>query len=211
MSGEKNKQKQSKRAAKRAAVLGTERKIRIPYFTIMTCLALVLAGGGFLFMNSKSKNVPVITQIPPSTNAPSNYDEPSNTGVPSNTNESQDSNELQFTFPVNLFDDSKARHYEYKDNNATIRYFILKSSDGVIRAAFDTCDVCWRAGRGYFQSGDLMICKNCRRSFASVNINVLQGGCNPVPLNRNIEEGNVVIRVKDILNGKQYFSFFGLR
>ncbi len=209
MSGKKNNQKQSKRAAKRAAVLGTERKISIPYFTIMTCLALVLAGGGFLFMNSKSQDAPVITQIPTSTNAPSNYDEPSSTAAPSNTNNSQGGEELQLTFPVSQFDDSKARHYEYKDNNATIRYFILKSSDGVIRAAFDTCDVCWQAGKGYFQSGDLMICRNCRRSFASVNINVLSGGCNPVPLKRNIENGEVVIRVKDILNGKQYFSFSG--
>ncbi len=209
MSVEKNKQKQNKRAAKRAAVLGTKIKKRIPYFTIMTCLALVLAGGGFLFMNFKSQDAPVITQTPPSTNAPSNYDEPSNTAAPSNTNNSQSSEELQFTFPVSQFDDSKARHYEYKDNNATIRYFVLKSSDGVIRAAFDACDVCWRAGRGYFQSGDLMICRNCSRTFASVDINVLSGGCNPVPLTRNIENDKVVILVKDILNGKQYFSFSG--
>ena len=209
MSEEKNKQKQSKRAAKRAAVLGAEKKIRVPYFTILTFLALVLAGGGFLFVNSKSQDAPVITKIPPSTNMPSNYNEPSNTAVPSNTNESKGSNDLQVTFPVSQFDDSKARHYEYKDNNATIRYFILKSSDGVIRAAFDACDVCWRAGRGYFQSGDVMICRNCRRSFASVDINVLSGGCNPVPLKRTIENGELVIHVKDILNGKQYFSFSG--
>ncbi len=209
MSGEKNKQKLSKRAAKKAAVLGTERKIRIPYITIIICLALILAGGGFLFMNSKSQDAPVKTQPPPSINSPLNYDAPLSTAAPSNTNNSQGSQELKFTFPVSQFDDSKARHYEYNDNNATIRYFILKSSDGVIRAAFDTCDVCWRAGKGYYQSGDLMICRNCRRSFASVNINVLSGGCNPVPLKRNIENGEVVILVKDIISGKQFFSFSG--
>ena len=201
MSKEKNKKKQSKRAAKKAAVLGTEKNIRVPYFIIFICLALALAVGGFFFMNSKNQDAPVITQIPPSTNAPSNYNEPSNTG------ELQDSNELQLTFPVNLFDDGKARHYEYKDKAVTVKYFVLKSSDGVIRAAFNACDVCWRAGKGYFQSGDFMICRNCRRSFASKNINVLRGGCNPIPLKRNIENGEVIIHVRDILNGKQYFSY----
>ena len=55
------------------------------------------------------------------------------------------------SFPTSLFDDGKARHFEHVDGELTIRYFILKSSDGVIRAAFDACDVCWPAGKGYYR------------------------------------------------------------
>jgi uncharacterized membrane protein len=36
---------------------------------------------------------------------------------------------------------------------------------------------------------------------------VVQGGCNPAPLKRTIENGNLVIRINDILDGKQYFNF----
>ena len=94
---------------------------------------------------------------------------------------------------MNLFDDNKARHYAYKGQDVTIKYFILKSSDGIIRAAFDACDVCWPAGKGYYQDGDSMVCRNCGRRFASVLVNEVQGGCNPAPLKRRIEGDQLVI------------------
>ena len=58
--------------------------------------------------------------------------------------------EAEVTYPVKNFQDGKARFYEYKTGDGiTIKYFILKSSDGVVRAAFDACDVCWPEGKGY--------------------------------------------------------------
>ena len=84
--------------------------------------------------------------------------------------------------------DGKAKYYAYKVNDdMTIRFFMLKSSDGVIRAAFDACDVCWPAGKGYAQEGDVMICRNCGQRFASTRINEVRGGCNPSPLERRLE------------------------
>ncbi|MBU0986833.1 MAG: DUF2318 domain-containing protein [Proteobacteria bacterium] len=113
----------------------------------------------------------------------------------------------QVSYPVSLFDDGNARHFQYQNGDLTIKYFILKSSDGVIRAAYDACDVCWPAGKGYYQSGDDMVCNNCGRRFASVLVNEVQGGCNPAPLKRSVENDQVVIQVNDILGGKQYFNF----
>jgi uncharacterized membrane protein len=113
------------------------------------------------------------------------------------------------SYPLSLFEDGQARHFEHKSDGLTIRYFVLKSSDGVVRAAFDACDVCWPAGKGYVQSGDEMICRNCGRRFASVLINEVKGGCNPAPLNRTIQGGQLIIKVNDILSGQQYFNFKG--
>ncbi len=116
------------------------------------------------------------------------------------------------SYPVDMFDNGKARHFEYKTSDGvTIRYFIMKSSDGIIRAAFDACDVCWRAGKGYTQKDDVMVCNNCGRRFPSTKINVVTGGCNPGPLTRNIEGGKVVIKVEHILEGKRYFALGGAR
>ena len=116
----------------------------------------------------------------------------------------------QVTYPEKMFANGKARHFTYKtDDGVTIRYFILKSSDGVIRAAFDACDVCWPENKGYFQKGDFMVCKNCGRRFPSARVNEVRGGCNPAPLNRKVENGNVIIRVSDILQGMPYFDFRG--
>lgn len=113
----------------------------------------------------------------------------------------------QVSYPVSMFDDGKARHFDYKTGGMTIRYFILKSSDGVIRAAFDACDVCWPAGKGYFQDGDDMVCRNCGRRFASILVNEVQGGCNPAPLIRSVEGDRLVLKAEDILQGQSYFNF----
>ncbi len=89
------------------------------------------------------------------------------------------------------FDDGQARFYRYTSaDGRDIRFFVLKSADGVIRAAFDTCDVCYRARKGYRQVWDTMVCNNCGQTFRSVDVNALQGGCNPVPLDRVSRVGN---------------------
>jgi len=114
----------------------------------------------------------------------------------------------QVTYPEKAFDNGKAKHFTYKtDDGVTIRYFIIKSSDGVIRAAFDACDVCWQANKGYTQNGDFMVCKNCGKKFPSARVNEVQGGCNPAPLVRKMENGNLVIQVADLLQGKRFFDF----
>jgi uncharacterized membrane protein len=112
------------------------------------------------------------------------------------------------TYPLSLFDEGKAKYFEFQaDNGITIKYFVLKSSDGVVRAAFDACDVCWPSGKGYFQEGDNMVCRNCGKRFASVKINEVKGGCNPAPLARQVDGDSLVIQVADILSGKTYFDF----
>jgi uncharacterized membrane protein len=116
------------------------------------------------------------------------------------------------SYPATMFENGKAHHFEYKTSDGvTVKYFIMKSSDGIIRAAFDACDVCWREGKGYTQKDDVMVCNNCGRRFPSTKINVVTGGCNPGPLTRNIEGGKVVIKVQHILEGKRYFALRGGR
>ena len=108
-------------------------------------------------------------------------------------------------FPASGFGDGVARHYTYMYGSQPIEFFLLESRDGVVRAAFNACDVCYGAKRGYLQSGDLMVCVNCGRRFASNRINVVQGGCNPAPLDRRIEGEYVVIEVEDIVRGYRFF------
>jgi len=114
----------------------------------------------------------------------------------------------EFSFPLSQFADGKARHYTYSAlGGITIKYFIIKSSDGVIRAAFDACDVCWPSGKGYQQEGDNMVCRNCGKKFASKLVNEVKGGCNPAPLKRTIRGNQLIIQAKDILDGRNYFNF----
>ncbi len=113
----------------------------------------------------------------------------------------------EVVYPASQFDDGKARFYEFKTNDGvTIKYFIIKSSDGVIRTAFDTCVVCSREGKGYIQKDDFMVCKNCGKRFKSTKINEVTGGCNPAPLTRKTENGKVIIKHESLFEGKQFFA-----
>ena len=174
-----------KRQAKKDAVLGTEKKGRLPLLVAIAGAVLIVGGGIYYAGYDRSETAPVAGSF------------------------ASENNASQVSLPASLFEDGKARHFQHTAGEFNIKYFVLKSSDGIIRAAFDACDVCWPAGKGYFQEGDYMVCRNCGRKFASVLVNEVKGGCNPAPLNRRLENGKVVIEVKDILDGRQYFNFAG--
>jgi uncharacterized membrane protein len=177
----KNQNQNSRLESKKAAVLGNNKKSRLPL--ILAAVAVVIAAAGVFVVLNQGGGQSIATQG----------------AVAADTQ--------QVTFPTAMFADGKARHFEHRNGRHTIRFFVLKSSDGIIRAAFDACDVCWPAGKGYYQEGDYMVCRNCGRRFASVLVNEVKGGCNPAPLYRTISGDQLVIQVKDILEGKQYFNF----
>ena len=105
----------------------------------------------------------------------------------------------QLEIPVAGVSDGKSHHFQVKaDDGTMVTFFVLKSADGVLRAAIDACDVCYRSGLGYYQEGDKMVCKNCGQKFASNKINVIKGGCNPAPLNRVVVGDKLVIQMRDI-------------
>jgi uncharacterized membrane protein len=174
-----------KRQAKKDVVLGTEKKGRLPLMVAIVCSVLIVGGGIYYASYDRSETAPVAGSF------------------------TSENNASQVSLPASLFEDGKARHFQHVAGQFNIKYFVLKSSDGIIRAAFDACDVCWPADKGYYQEGDYMVCRNCGRKFASVLVNEVKGGCNPAPLNRRVENGKVVIEVKDILDGRQYFNFAG--
>ena len=102
--------------------------------------------------------------------------------------------------------DGKAHFYSYDAGGTQVKYFILKSSDGTVRAAFDACDVCYAQKKGYHQEGDEMVCNNCGRRFPSTKINEVEGGCNPSPVDRTITGETLVLKTADLQAGVQYFQ-----
>ncbi|MDP2853666.1 MAG: DUF2318 domain-containing protein [Smithellaceae bacterium] len=111
----------------------------------------------------------------------------------------------ELRIPVGDVSDGKAHFFKVKANDGTmVTFFVLKSRDGVIRAAINACDECYEAGKGYVQDGDFMICEQCGRRFASDKINVIAGGCNPVGVDRKIQADQLVIGMKDI-NQKSWY------
>ncbi len=182
----KNKNVAEKSAAKKAAVLKTEKKSQSPLRTALIVAVLVAGGLVFYLVQTGFDSASKTPTIQPEVTA------------------------SEISFPTQAFSDGLAQYFQYPAGNGiNIRFFIIRSSDGVIRAAFDACDVCWREGKGYYQEGDFMVCRNCGKKFASIKVNEIKGGCNPAPLNRAVVGDKLVIKVADIVQGSLYFDFAG--
>ena len=114
----------------------------------------------------------------------------------------------QLLLSLDKVSDGKAHHFKVKaDDGTMVTFFVLKSGDGVVRAAIDACDVCYKAGKGYYQEGDFMVCENCGQKFASSRINEVKGGCNPAPLKRVVNGNKLIIEMKDINSNKWYMKY----
>lgn len=107
--------------------------------------------------------------------------------------------------PVSGVSDGHAHFYVY-EGSRPVRFFVLRGSDGVLRAAFDTCDVCFRSGKGYRHVGDTMVCNQTNQRLPSRLSNQPQEDCNPVPLESAVEQDVLVLRSSDLEKGAQYFS-----
>lgn len=112
----------------------------------------------------------------------------------------------QIRLAASDFSDGKARFYRFQGKSGPVDFFVVQSKDGVIRSAFDTCDVCYKALKGYRQEGDEMVCNNCDQKFRTDMINVVKGGCNPAPLKRQQAGDTLVIAASDIETGAWYFK-----
>jgi uncharacterized membrane protein len=113
------------------------------------------------------------------------------------------------TIPVAKVNDGKAHFFNVKVGAEDIKFFIVKAKDGSLKTAFDACEVCFEAKKGYEQDGEVMICKKCNKKFATDRIGPHSvGGCNPAPIASQIVNGNVVIKVEELAKGKKFFEEF---
>lgn len=103
-----------------------------------------------------------------------------------------------------------AKFYPYKANKAEIEVLAIKASDGTVRTAFNTCQVCYTSGRGYYkQDGNELVCQNCGNRFQPDQVEVIIEGCNPVPITEEYktDDGeNIVIQSEFLESNKYLFA-----
>lgn len=99
--------------------------------------------------------------------------------------------------------------YPYEIDGINMEVMAVKSSDGSIRTAFNTCQICYSSGRGYYvQIGNSIVCQNCGNTYTADDVEKISGGCNPVPiLKKNKTETSDEITIsRDFL--EQYKEVF---
>ncbi len=76
-----------------------------------------------------------------------------------------------------------ASFFPYESNGTYMEIIAIRANDDTVRTALNTCQVCYNSGRGYYeQLGDKLICNNCGNQFTIDQIELVKGGCNPVPI-----------------------------
>jgi uncharacterized membrane protein len=103
-----------------------------------------------------------------------------------------------------------AKFYPYSVDGTKLEVVALKASDGTIRTALNTCQVCYDSGRGYYvQEGDVLVCQNCKNRFQADQVEKIKGGCNPVPImkeNKTDDGTNITISKDFLAQNKELFS-----
>ena len=93
--------------------------------------------------------------------------------------------------------DDNLAHFYYAEipNGKTVYFFIVKDKNGVYRAAANACQVCFQDKMGFYQEGDFMICRACQNKYPLEKIATEKGGCNPGPINPNLEvrDGKIIV------------------
>lgn len=93
--------------------------------------------------------------------------------------------------------------YGYNELENKMEIITVKASDGSMRTAFNTCQVCYSSGRGYYEwKDDVLVCQNCGNKFGIDDVEVARGGCNPVP----IEDENKITDETSITIDKSFFE-----
>ena len=104
----------------------------------------------------------------------------------------------------------KATFYPVTVDGVKLEVLAVKAPDGTIRTAFNTCQVCYDSGRGYYvQEGSVLVCQNCGNRFRTSDVEKVRGGCNPVPIlpeNKNVDETTITIPAEILQQAKGIFA-----
>jgi uncharacterized membrane protein len=105
---------------------------------------------------------------------------------------------------------ANAVFYPVDIQGTRIEVLVVKAPDGTIRTAFNTCQVCYSSGRGFYkQEGSVLVCQNCGNRFRMSQVGVSSGGCNPVPIfaaNKTVTATTITISKEYLIQAKNIFA-----
>jgi uncharacterized membrane protein len=104
----------------------------------------------------------------------------------------------------------EAVFYPLEIDGVDMEVFAVKAPDGTIRTAFNTCQVCYDSGYGYYvQDGGVFVCQNCGNRFRTSDIEIVKGGCNPLPITKDlktVDENGITISRELLIKAKPIFE-----
>jgi len=89
------------------------------------------------------------------------------------------------------------KKFSYKVDGTDVRFLLIKRF-GTVSSGLDACEIC--GPLGYFQeqgNEEEVICKNCNAPIPISTIGY-PGGCNPIAINTEIVDGQVIIKASNL-------------
>ena len=111
------------------------------------------------------------------------------------------------TVVVNLTDvaDGNLHRFGYTtDGGIQVRFIVIqKPNSSSYGVGLDACDICGEAG--YYQRGDQIVCRRCD---VVMNVNTIgfKGGCNPKVIQYEIQNGQVIIPIEELVKHEGDFD-----
>jgi uncharacterized membrane protein len=104
---------------------------------------------------------------------------------------------------------NNALFFPVKIDDVLMEILVVKAPDETIRTAFNTCQVCYTSGQGYFlQENTYLVCQNCKRRFRMSQVEIESGGCTPLPIlaeNKIISDNQIIISKNFLSENKEWF------
>ncbi|MCL6606209.1 MAG: Fe-S-containing protein [Paenibacillus sp.] len=102
----------------------------------------------------------------------------------------------QIIIPRASIDDRNLHRFGYTAADGTIvRFIIIRKSETMYGIGFDACKIC--GSSGYYQKNGKIICRKCDVIMNIATIG-FEGGCNPIPLAYQMDQGSLVIASSDL-------------
>ncbi|MDR2608265.1 MAG: DUF2318 domain-containing protein [Treponema sp.] len=103
-----------------------------------------------------------------------------------------------------------ALFYPVDIGGTRVEVLAVKAPDGTIRTAFNTCQSCYRSGRGFYkQQGTVLVCQNCGKRFRMSQVEVRSGGCSPVPIfkdDKTVSGNTITISQEYLAKARDIFA-----
>lgn len=103
-----------------------------------------------------------------------------------------------------------AQFYPVSVNGTEMEVLAILDSTGGIRTAFNTCQICYSSGRGYYvQDGSDLVCQNCGNRFTADQVETESGGCNPWPIfseSKTVSDDSISISYEELSKAARIFA-----
>jgi len=97
------------------------------------------------------------------------------------------------------------KFFSYNVGAKSVRFFVVRTEGGELKAALDACATCYTNKMGYHADAGCVVCGYCGNRFDFDKMDKGVGGCYPIMLKSRVDGGRVVLDKKELEDAVKWF------